>query len=162
MANAFEFEVNGKPRRVTGDGTSPLLLALRNDLDLKGTRQGCASGHCGACTVLIDGRATQSCITPLEALQGCHVETIEGARTGNSGRELLAAFMKHQAGQCGYCLPGILVEANALLARNPAPDRAAIAIALDGHLCRCGAHNRILDAIGEAASQLATRAGANS
>lgn len=154
MATAIEFEVNGSPRRVDDDGTTSLLLALRNNLEMRGTRHGCATGHCGACTVLIDGRPTTSCNTPLEAVAGLPVETIEGFERDAAGTALLAAFLDEQAGQCGYCLAGILVEAKAFLKTNTSPSRAEIAAALDGHLCRCGAHHRILTAIERAAATL--------
>ena len=154
MADTTEFNVNGDARQVAADATSPLLLALRNDLDLRGTRHGCATGNCGACTVLIDGRATTSCNTPIEAVAGKNVETIEALERDATGSALLAAFMHEQAGQCGYCLAGILVEAKALLHRQKSPSRAEIATALDSHLCRCGAHTRILSAIERAAGEL--------
>lgn len=155
MAADIEIKVNGEPSRLTADGASPLLLALRNGLHLRGTRHGCATGHCGACTVLIDNRPTTSCNTPLEAVAGQNVETIEAFERDAIGKALLAAFMHEQAGQCGYCLAGILVEAKALLQQHASPSRAEIAAALDGHLCRCGAHSRILNAIERAAQQLA-------
>lgn len=155
MAAHVEINVNGEPRQLTADGNSSLLLALRNDLSLRGTRHGCATGHCGACTVLIDNRPTTSCTTPIEAVAGQNIETIEAFERDAIGKALLAAFMHEQAGQCGYCLAGILVEAKALLQQHASPSRAEIAVALDGHLCRCGAHSRILKAIERAAHQLA-------
>ncbi len=154
MAAHIEIHVNGEPRQLTADGTSPLLLALRNDLSLRGTRHGCATGHCGACTVLIDNRPTTSCNTPVEAVAGQNVETIEAFERDAIGTALLAAFMHEQAGQCGYCLAGILVEAKALLQQHASPSRSEIVTALDGHLCRCGAHYRILNAIERAAHAL--------
>ena len=154
MATAIEFEVNGTPQRVDDDGATSLLLALRNNLDMRGTRHGCATGLCGASTVMIAGRPTTSCNTPHEAVAGRRVETIEGVERDAAGTALLAAFLSEQAGQCGYCLAGILVEAKAFLAANKSPSRAEIAAALDGHLCRCGAHHRILTAIERAAHAL--------
>lgn len=155
MASDIEFEVNGQACRVIGDAAMPLLLVLRNDLDMKATRHGCATGQCGACTVLVGGRPVASCTMPLEAVAGQQIETIEVLQRDMIGKSLLAAILHEQAGQCGYCLAGILVEAKALLKRNAAPARGEIATALDGHLCRCGAHHRILNAVERAAGQLA-------
>jgi nicotinate dehydrogenase subunit A len=154
MAADVEFVVNGESRQVAADPGDMLLLALRNELGLRGTRHGCATGHCGACTVVVDGRTVTSCNTPLEAVAGASVDTIEAFEGDATGRAVLAAFMHDQAGQCGYCLPGILIEAKALLGRNAQPTRNEIAVALDGHLCRCGAHHRILNAIERAAAEL--------
>ena len=154
MAAEINFTVNGAPRSVTADGTTPLLLALRNDLNLRSTRHGCATGHCGACTVIVDGRPITSCNTPIEAVAGQVVETVENLEEDAIGKALLTAFIHAQAGQCGYCLAGILVEAKALLARDASPSRATIKTALDGHLCRCGAHNRIVTAIETAAAEM--------
>jgi nicotinate dehydrogenase subunit A len=153
MTAAVEFDVNGERHRVE-DGATPLLLALRGDLGLRGTRHGCATGNCGACTVLVGGRAMTSCNTPSEAVSGQSIETIEALGGDAIGDVLLTAFMTEQAGQCGYCVAGILVEAKALLAKNGSPSRAEIATALDGHLCRCGSHHRILNAIERAAGEL--------
>lgn len=155
-----EFELNGNLCRLEGKDASSLLLALRGELGMRGTRHGCATGHCGACTVLIDGRAVTSCNTPVEAVAGCRVDTIEGFEQDDAGRALLAAFMQLQAGQCGYCLAGILMKAKALLAQKAQLSRAEIALALDDHLCRCGAHNRILDAIEQAARDLTAKGAA--
>lgn len=155
MAVAIEFEVNGERHRVTEEGSTPLLLALRGELGMRGTRHGCATGHCGACTVLIEGRPVTSCNTPVEAVAGQQVETIEAFERDAIGKAVLAAFIHDQAGQCGYCLAGILVETKALLTRTANPSRVEIASALDSHLCRCGAHHRIMNAIERAAKELA-------
>lgn len=154
MAVDIECEVNGKTSTLRNEEGMSLLLALRNDLDMRGTRHGCATGNCGACTVLVDGRPMTSCNMPVEAVAGQTVETIEAFENDGVGRTLLATFMREQAGQCGYCLAGILIRAKALLAHNATPARSEIAAALDDHLCRCGAHNRIVTAIERAASQL--------
>lgn len=154
MAAEIECEVNGRPGRLRTENGASLLLALRNDLELRGTRHGCTTGHCGACTVLVDGRAVTSCNMPAEAAVGQSIETIEAFENDDVGKVLLTAFMTEQAGQCGYCLSGILIRAKALLAHNATPTRSEIAAALDDHLCRCGAHNRILAAIARAASEL--------
>lgn len=150
-----KFTVNGAACEVAGDAQMPLLLALRNELNLNGTRQGCATGHCGACTVLMDGRPVASCTLPLDAVSGHDVETVEMLQHDPVGRAVIAAFLHEQAGQCGYCLAGILVTATAFLKRKSTPTRREIAEALDGHLCRCGAHHRMLNAVARAAGDLA-------
>jgi nicotinate dehydrogenase subunit A len=141
------FSVNGQRVALQLDPGTPLLYVLRNDLGLKGTRYGCGTGHCGTCTVLVDGRPVQSCETPLEAVAGRHVTTVEGLAHGDRLDPLQQAFIDEGAGQCGYCLSGILVAAAALLESNPAPSEAEIRSALDGHLCRCGVQPRIIRAV---------------
>ena len=158
MAENTSFRVNGREVTVDIAPNTPLLFALRNDLALKGTRHGCAEGDCGACTVLIDGRPVTSCNTPVEAVQGQSVETAEALTAGAARHPLVTAVLDEQAGQCGYCLPGILMRAKALLAETPEPDRATIAAALDDNLCRCGAHNRIMRAIEKAGAAMAREA----
>ncbi len=155
MSEQFEFHVNGQPVQVAADPTTPLLIVLRNDLGERSTRHGCAEGDCGACTVLMDGKPVTSCTLSLEAAAGHRIETIAALRSDEIGKALLDAVLAEQAGQCGYCLAGILVQAKALLAQTPRPDRAKIAGALDGNLCRCGAHHRILNAIERASRTLA-------
>lgn len=147
--SAVPLRVNGREETVAADPDTPLLYVLRNDLGLKGARFGCGRGQCGACTVLIDGAPATSCDTPLSAAAGRSVETVESL----AGSPLLTAFLDEQAAQCGYCLPGILMRAKALLARAPSPGREAIAAALDVSLCRCGAHVRILRAVERAAAE---------
>ncbi|MEM8977762.1 MAG: (2Fe-2S)-binding protein [Pseudomonadota bacterium] len=158
MAEDISFRVNGKEVAIHVAPNTPLLLALRNDLALKGTRHGCGEGDCGACTVLIDGRPVTSCNTPVEAVQGQTVETVEQLTAGSAPHPLVTAVLEEQAGQCGYCLPGILMRAKALLAETGQPDRATIAAALDDNLCRCGAHNRIMRAIEKAGAAMAAEA----
>ena len=158
MAENITFHVNGRAVAVDVAPSTPLLLALRNDLDLRGTRHGCGEGDCGACTVLIDGRPVTSCNTPVEAVQGQKVETVEQLTADATPHPLVKAVLEEQAGQCGYCLPGILMRAKALLAETPKPGRTAIAAALDGNLCRCGAHNRIMRAIEKAGAAIAGEA----
>ncbi len=158
MAEDISFRVNGKEVTVNAAPSTPLLLALRNDLALKGTRHGCGEGDCGACTVLIDGRPVTSCNTPVEAVQGQNVETVEQLTAEAANHPLVTAVLEEQAGQCGYCLPGILMRAKALLAETAQPDRATIAAALDDNLCRCGAHNRIMRAIEKAGAAMAGEA----
>ena len=158
MAESISFRVNDKEVALDVAPNTPLLLALRNDLDLKGTRHGCGEGDCGACTVLINGRPVTSCNTPVEAAQGQNVETVEQLTSEATTHPLVTSILEEQAGQCGYCLPGILMRAKALLAETARPDRATIAAALDNNLCRCGAHNRILRAIEKAGAAVAGEA----
>ncbi|MDE2516034.1 MAG: 2Fe-2S iron-sulfur cluster binding domain-containing protein [Rhodospirillales bacterium] len=142
--------VNGAAMRIGAAPGTSLLEVLRNQLDLKGSRYGCGLEQCGACMVLVDGTPVHACTRDIATLEGRAVTTIEGL----AGHALLAAFLEEQAGQCGYCLSGILISAAALLAANPSPERAEIVAALDGHLCRCGAQPRILRAIARAAATL--------
>jgi nicotinate dehydrogenase subunit A len=148
----IEFHVNGKRVGVAVDPDTPLLYVLRNDLGLKGTRAGCVEGQCMSCTVLIDGRAVTACMEPVSAVAGRKVETVESLVDGGTRHPLVESFIKEQAGQCGYCLAGILMRAKALMAAKPSPTRDDIVTALDGHLCRCGAHARMIRAIEQAAS----------
>ena len=151
----FQFTVNGKPVNVALDNDeTPLLNVLRNNLGLMGTRFGCGLEQCGCCTVLIDGKPEKCCAKPIYAVAGKSVVTIEGLGTPSSPHPLQQAFLDEQAGQCGYCLSGIIVSAKALLDRNPSPTRAEIAQALDGNICRCGSHNRIMRAVAKAAAQM--------
>jgi nicotinate dehydrogenase subunit A len=143
--------VNGIEREVTaGDGT-PLLYVLRNDLGLSSPRFGCGTEQCGACMVLLDGKVAYACTTPVSAARGRKVTTVEGLGDEANPHPLQQALLDEQAAQCGYCLSGIMIRAAALLAENPHPDEAAVRAALDGNLCRCGAHNRIVRAILRAA-----------
>jgi nicotinate dehydrogenase subunit A len=153
----IEFIVNGRPVRLEVDGTKPLLAVLRDDLALRGSRFGCGTEQCGACMVLIDGEPAFSCARAIEGLAGKTVMTVEGLSAGGTLSPLQQAFLDAQAGQCGYCLSGILISAAALLARNPRPSRSEIAAALDRHLCRCGAHNRIMRAVARAADSMGAR-----
>jgi len=146
-------DVNGESRDVAAAPDCALLYALRNDLGLKGTRFGCGDGLCGACNVLVDGRAVHACDTPLWSVEGKSVTTVEGIMASASGPTILESFVDAQAGQCGYCLSGIVVTAEALLRRDDSPSREAIAAALEANLCRCGAHARILDAIEAVAAE---------
>jgi nicotinate dehydrogenase subunit A len=140
-------EVNAQQQTVDADGDTPLLYVLRNDLKLKGARFGCGLGQCGACTVMIDGKAVQSCDIPLAAVVGKCITTIEGIGDAGKLHPLQSAFLAEQAAQCGYCTSGVIMTAYTLLARNPHPSEAEIRDALDGNLCRCGTHARILRAI---------------
>jgi nicotinate dehydrogenase subunit A len=146
--------VNGSAVSVDADADTPLLDVLRNRLGLVGTKFGCGLEQCGCCMVLIDGRPEKSCGKPLSAAAGKAVVTIEGLGTPERPHPLQQAFLDEQAGQCGYCLSGILISAKALLDRNAAPTRAEIAAALDDNICRCGSHNRILRAVARAAAAM--------
>jgi len=146
--------VNGSTVSVTADGDTPLLDILRNHLGLFGTKFGCGQEQCGCCMVLVDGHPEKSCGKLLSTVAGKAITTIEGLGTPDRPHPLQQAFLDEQAGQCGYCLPGILISAKALLDRNPAPSRAEIAEALDDNICRCGSHVRILRAVERAARVL--------
>jgi nicotinate dehydrogenase subunit A len=154
VSETFTLKVNGAERAVSAEPNTPLVYLLRNDLGLTGTRFGCGTGHCGACTVLLDGNAVQSCDTPLWSAAGRAITTIEGLGSTEHPHPLQQAFLGEQAAQCGYCINGIVMAAAALLRKNRDPDDAAIAAALDRHLCRCGTHVRILRAIRRAAAAL--------
>ncbi len=150
-----QLHVNGQLHTVDGEADTPLLYALRNDLGLTGARFGCGLGQCGACHVLINGRSVASCDINLDACQGQAIETIEGLTPiGEPLHALQQAFLDEQAGQCGYCLGGVLSSARALLRQHPHPTLAQIQNALDRHLCRCGTHTRMIRAVQKAAKRL--------
>ena len=151
---AISLTVNGQPATVTADPDTPLLDVLRNHLGLVGTKFGCGLEQCGCCMVLIDGNPEKSCGKAVSTVAGKTVLTIEGLGTPERPHPLQQAFLDEQAGQCGYCLPGILITAKALLDRNPAPSRPEIAHALDDNICRCGSHVRILRAVERAAAAI--------
>jgi nicotinate dehydrogenase subunit A len=140
----MKVEVNGVGRDVTAAPETPLLYVLRNDLGLPGTRFGCGGGQCGACFVLVDGRAMASCDLPVSFVEGKKVTTIEGLGGEHPVQE---ALERHQAAQCGYCMSGIVMSAVALLAKNSNPSESEVRAALDRNLCRCGSHNRVVKAI---------------
>jgi nicotinate dehydrogenase subunit A len=152
---AYNLVINGRAVSVDIDGATPLLFVLRDVLGLRGTRFGCGTEQCGACMVLIDGEPVYACTREAATAAGRSVTTVEGLSTDGKLHPLQQAFLDEQAGQCGYCLPGILISASALLARNKWPSRAEIARALDPHLCRCGVHNRVIRAIQRAATAMA-------
>ena len=153
---SIDLTVNGNHCTVTATETTPLLDVLRNELDLKGARYGCGLEQCGSCMVLVDGEPVFSCSREVGTVAGRRISTIEGL---GGTHPLQQAFLEEQAGQCAYCLSGIIMSAKALLDHNPAPTRADIVAALDKHLCRCGAHPRILRAVEKAA--VALREGAS-
>jgi len=147
--------VNGAAHQVVADAETPLLYVLRNDLKLKGARFGCGLGQCGTCTVIVDGKAVQSCDVPVSAVVGKAVTTIEGIRADGGLHPLQQAFIDEQAAQCGYCVSGIIMAAKALLDANLRASDAEIREALARNLCRCGTHQRILRAIRRAADRMA-------
>ena len=149
----FHLSVNGTEYDVAAEEDTPLLYVLRNDLGLKAAHFGCGTGQCGACRVLLDGQAVASCDTPLWAAAGKRITTAEGLGDAAHPHQLQLALIAEQAGQCGYCLPGILVSAAALLARKPDPSASEVRTALDQNLCRCGSHNRIVRAVLRAARE---------
>ncbi len=151
---ALTIQVNGKSREVQADAETPLLYALRNDLGMIGTRYGCGLGQCGACTVIIDGKPVQSCDVPIAAVVGKQITTVEALGSDAAMHPLQQAFIAEQAAQCGYCASGILMSAKALLDVNKDPSDADIRKALEGNLCRCGTHSRILRAIKCAAKEI--------
>ena len=141
------FRLNGEDVSVDAPEEADLLYVLLNDLSINGSKLGCGRSQCGACTVLIDGEPIRSCVTPTKAIVGHEVTTLEGLMVNGKPSKLQQAFIDEQAAQCGYCTAGIIMEAHALLERNPNPTVAEIRSALNGNLCRCGSHNRVVRAI---------------
>ncbi len=154
MPETIRFRLNGSPARVTTDPRRMLLWVLRSDLGLTGTKYGCGQAHCGACTVLMDGQVVRSCITPLERVEGADITTIEGLALGGELDPVQEAFVAHEALQCGYCTPGMILGAHGLLRRNPDPSDDEIVQAMEGHLCRCGTYPRVVDAVRDAATAM--------
>ncbi|MDB5822883.1 MAG: (2Fe-2S)-binding protein [Herminiimonas sp.] len=151
----LKLNVNGKSREVDVDADTPLLYALRDELGLKGPRFGCGLGQCGACTVNIDGVAVRSCVHPAASAAGHKVVTLEGLGSSARPNPLQKAFIDEQAAQCGYCLNGMIMQATALLRKNPNPTEDQIKAELANNLCRCGTHTRIVKAIQRAAKEMA-------
>lgn len=151
---ALTVHINGQPHSLQVDGKARLLDVLRDTLGLKGVRLGCGANQCGACHVLVDGHSVASCDTPMWAVDQKNVVTVEGLGTPSVPHPLQAAFLAEQAAQCGFCTAGMLIGAAALLKRVPQPTAAQVRGALDGHLCRCGAHNRIVRAVLRAADDI--------
>jgi nicotinate dehydrogenase subunit A len=147
MPTLYTLRVNGTARSVRVEPETPLLYVLRNDLKLNGAKFGCGQSQCGACSVLIDGIEQRSCVYPVSAASKRSITTIEGLGTAQQPSALQRAFIHEQACQCGYCSSGMIMAAQALLVRNPKPSEAEVKRALEGHLCRCGAHNRIVRAV---------------
>jgi nicotinate dehydrogenase subunit A len=155
MSKGYDLVVNGRSVHVDADEATPLLAVLRDELNLRGTRFGCGTEQCGTCMVLIDGVPDFACTRTVESAAGKSVTTIEGLACNGALHPLQQAFLDEQAGQCGYCLSGILISAAALLERNKRPSRAEIVEALDKHLCRCGMHNRVIRAVQRASAAMA-------
>ncbi|HJY76134.1 MAG TPA: (2Fe-2S)-binding protein [Burkholderiales bacterium] len=149
-----ELEVNGQRRSVSAGPDTPLLYVLRNDLGLVGSRFGCGTGQCGACFVIVEGKALPSCDTPLWSVAGKKITTVEGLAKGGELHPVQKALLAEQAAQCGYCISGIAVAAAAFLQTNPRPSEADVRSALDKNLCRCGAHNRVVRAVLRAAKEM--------
>jgi nicotinate dehydrogenase subunit A len=151
VADTYRLDVNGRSRDVEAEPGTSLLLVLRNALGLTGAKFGCGQGLCGACTVWLDGFPTPSCDQPVEYVGERAVRTVEDLSDDGAPGPLQRSFLDGQAAQCGYCIPGIVMSAAALLRDNPAPTRDDVTAALDRHLCRCGAHERIVNAVLSAA-----------
>jgi aerobic carbon-monoxide dehydrogenase small subunit len=151
MMQTISFKLNGKPTRLSVDGERMLLWVLRTDLGLTGTKYGCGENHCGACTVIVDREAVRSCGLPVKDVDGAEVITVEGLSRNGKLHPLQETFMEHEALQCGYCTPGMLMTAYSLLLRNPRPDRREIIESMNDNLCRCGSYNRIVSAVQAAA-----------
>jgi len=146
-----QFTLNGQTVRSTAHNSTPLLNVLANDLQINGTKFGCGKAQCSACLVMVDGNPIKSCVAPVSAVAGRTVTTLAGMKEGDKPSRLQQAFIDEQAAQCGYCTSGMVIQAQALLDRNPSPTDAEVRVALDGNLCRCGAHNRIVRAVLRAA-----------
>jgi len=155
MPDPISFSVNGKSQTLAVAPETPLLYVLRNDLELNGAKFGCGLAQCGACTVIVDGAAIRSCITPVGDVSGREVTTIEGLGTVDHPHPLQKAFIELQAAQCGYCINGMVMSAKALLDQSPHASNAEVREALGGNLCRCGTHTRILRAITQAQKEMA-------
>jgi nicotinate dehydrogenase subunit A len=148
---SINLKVNGVSRSVSAEPDTPLLYILRNDFELNGAKYGCGLAQCGACTVLIDGKAARSCVTPIATLEKAEITTLEGLGSLEKPHALQRAFIDEQAAQCGYCINGMIMSAKELLDRNPRPSEQDVRQALAGNLCRCGTHNRIIRAVLRAA-----------
>lgn len=159
MATVKELHVNGARRAIDADGERTLLSVLRDDLDLTGSKYGCGEGRCGACTVLIDGQPARSCVMRVSAVQGKQIRTIEGMAIGDKLHPLQQAFLDADAMQCGYCTPGMIMSAVALLANHPSPSRDEIVHQMNGNICRCGTYSRIMAAVEQAAQAMKGGAG---
>ena len=154
MEETITFTLNGNPVSITTENQRPLLWVLRTDLGLTGTKFGCGQSICGACTVLVDNKAVRSCVYPIINAEGREVVTIEGLSNNGTLHPVQEAFVKHDALQCGFCTPGMILTAYSLLLNNPEPSRQEIIDGMEYNLCRCGAHTRIIRAIEEAAQEM--------
>ena len=151
-------DVNGRAHPIDADPSTPLLYVLRNDLELNAAKFGCGLGQCGSCTVLVDGQAVFSCLAPIAALEGRKITTVEGLRTADNPGPLQRAFIAEQAAQCGYCIAGMMMRAQALLQAVPMPSDEQIRAAMEPNLCRCGTHMRVLRAVRRAAEEMKSAA----
>jgi nicotinate dehydrogenase subunit A len=151
----YQLNVNGQSVKVEADSDTPLLYVLRDNLALQGPKYGCGLGQCGACTVLIDGHAVRSCVTPVASLKGGNIVTLEGLGTPEKPHPVQQAFIDEQAAQCGYCINGMVMQSVDLLSKNPRPSEGLIQQALAANLCRCGTHTRIVKAVKRASDALA-------
>ncbi len=154
MEETVQFKLNGKPVQLTVDSNRMLLWVLRTDLGVTGTKYGCGEGYCAACTIIVDNEAVRSCQTAVKDVKGKEVLTIEGLVKNGKLHPLQKAFMEHDALQCGYCTPGMIMNAYAFLRKNPRPSRSQIIEGMEDNLCRCGAHNRIVQAIQTAGKEM--------
>ena len=150
---SLTLRINGEAHSITSDPDTPLLYVLRDELKLKGAKLGCGLEQCGACAVLVDGGAVFSCMRPAAEFERSEITTVEGLQSTETGRRVQDAFVAANAAQCGYCTAGLVVATTALLSQQDAPDREAVKAALDPHLCRCGAHPRVLEAVQIASRQ---------
>jgi aerobic-type carbon monoxide dehydrogenase small subunit (CoxS/CutS family) len=149
----FRLQINGRDQQVDVPPSEPLLTVLRTELGLTGAKYGCGEGQCGACTVLVDGQAVRSCVSPVSTLQGKRITTIEGLAAPGTLHRMQQAFAEQDAMQCGYCTAGMIMSAVALLSRQPDPTEDQIVRGMNGNICRCGSHPRIVDAIRKAAAR---------
>ncbi|MCI0560528.1 MAG: (2Fe-2S)-binding protein [Nitrososphaera sp.] len=154
MTETLQFTLNDIDVRVTVDSDRMLLWVLRTDLGLTGTKYGCGEGYCGSCTVLVENQAVRSCQTPVKEIEGKNVVTIEGLLKDGKPHPVQKTFMEHDAFQCGYCTPGMIINACSLLHENPRPSKQQIVDGMENNLCRCGAHKRILEAVQSASKEL--------
>ena len=154
MDSEIQFTLNNKQVRITTDGDLKLLWVLRTKFGLTGLKYGCGEGHCGSCTVLVNNEAVRSCLASLKNVSGKEVVTIEGLASNEALHPMQKAFIEHDALQCGYCTPGMILTAVSLLEKNPKPTRAEIIQEMDDNLCRCGSYTRIIDAIEKVASNM--------
>ena len=154
MKEVIQFKLNGKPVRLNTENDRMLLWAIRSELGLTGAKYGCGEGFCGACTVVVDGEAVRSCQFPVKNAKGKDIMTIEGLASNGNLHPLQKAFMEHDALQCGFCTPGMILQAYSLLLKNPRPNREEIIQGMEDNLCRCGSHTRIIPAIETAAKKM--------
>lgn len=154
MEEIIQFNLNGKPTKLTVDSDRMLLWVLRTDLALTGVKYGCGEGYCGACTVLVNNQPIPSCQTPVKDVEGKEVVTIEGLAKDGSLHPLQKAFMEHDALQCGFCTPGMILAAYGLLQKNPQPSYSEIIQAMNDNLCRCGSYKRVIQAIQSASKEM--------